>query len=221
MQKHIHGCKSRPCSHGDVFNKHKRFIPFVHFRLKTEQDGYDMSAGSRVEWSRRDTYVITSVFYTAAIFLVNIFFIRHLCNWTSKAGTLNHVYMYSFSVTAKYYIMMSVMTTSSGLQRPLRVFLFSFLTPPHRSPSLHLLYFFWLFFCPSLWAPLQFTGRANSQQTNTGPGPSPADRKQSGRAEQEDAAELFRMIPPQRLLTVPLWQHCVSEKIPRCLKTSA
>lgn len=38
-------------------------------------------------------------------------------------------------------------------------------------------------FCPSLWASLQFTGRAHGQQTNAGPSPPLTERKQSSRAE--------------------------------------
>ena len=114
---------------------------------------------------------------------------------------------------------------------PLSSLLLSLTSLPPLSLSLcfsHLLlsfffFFFFFFFmgtlCPSLfWASLQFTWWADGQQANTGPGPRQARRTQSSRAEQRGCYITFRMIPLQRLLTVPHQQRRLSERGDSCSK---
>lgn len=91
--------------------------------------------------------------------------------------------MYSFPVAVNHYVMMLVMTTPSATFACLSSHLHHAYALLSVSTPVIL-----LCFCPSLWAPLQFTGRAHGQQTNAGPSPSLTDRKQSGRA----AARLLR-----------------------------
>lgn len=72
----------------------------------------------------------------------------------------------------------------------------------------------------SLWASLQFTWWADGQQTNIGPGSRQAERTRSSRAEQRGCYITFRMIPLQRLLTVPHQQQRFSERDDSCFKMS-
>lgn len=91
----------------------------------------------------------------------------------------------------------------------------------HSPPSLRVSHLLFCSFRPSLWAFLQFTWWADGQQTNVGPGPRQPERTQSSRAEQQGCCITFRMIPLQRLLTVPHQQHRFSERDDSCLKMSA
>lgn len=118
---------------------------------------------------------------------LSILFYITLLRKTKHPRPEHQVLTCSFSIAAKHYAM-RLMTT------PLATFAcLSFNL--HQTSASTLAILFWLFFCPPppfwLWAPLQFTGRAHGQQTNAGRSPPPADRKQSGRAEQRGCYRTF------------------------------